>query len=268
MKRDYSEIDPKIQPLVDALNGIAGVQTIASCEGHFSRISRPYVYFHCPPALAERFAVRLHNLYMADTLHRWWHLTGCFNMEHQLCFCLEAPGLDHDRGLFKTFVNYVIFRKRIDADLGVLSKVLNNSLNDAVDDRREDPGQIGDGEPEANDKSNADTSSGVIALQAGHFAERVFGFAVGTRTVNVRRNLDVAETARNQLSHDASFPYLKPAWTLARSFVVVAFLAVTLTACGSSREIQKDGSGTDEMLKSPCACVPVPYDAPGYEWVS
>lgn len=46
------------------------------------------------------------------------------------------------------------------------------------------------------------------------------------------------------------------------------FLAVTLAACGSSREIQKDGSGTDEMLKSPCVCAPVPYDAPGYEWVS
>jgi hypothetical protein len=39
-----------------------------------------------------------------------------------------------------------------------------------------------------------------------------------------------------------------------------------LAACGSNREIQKDGSGSDEMLKSPCACAPVPYDTTFYRW--
>ncbi|CAA7619320.1 hypothetical protein [Magnetospirillum sp. UT-4] len=39
-----------------------------------------------------------------------------------------------------------------------------------------------------------------------------------------------------------------------------------LAACGSAREIQHDGTGTDEMLKSPCACLPVPYTAPGFQW--
>lgn len=45
-------------------------------------------------------------------------------------------------------------------------------------------------------------------------------------------------------------------------------IALLLAACGSNREIQKDGSGTDEMLKSPCVCVPVDYQAPTYKWVS
>ncbi|MGE4278211.1 MAG: hypothetical protein AB7G62_01405 [Magnetospirillum sp.] len=54
----------------------------------------------------------------------------------------------------------------------------------------------------------------------------------------------------------------------ALSFLAVVFLSTSLAACGSNREIQKDGSGTDEMLKSPCACVPVPYQAPTYKWVS
>lgn len=55
-------------------------------------------------------------------------------------------------------------------------------------------------------------------------------------------------------------------WNLARLFVVVVFLAATVSACAPSREIQHDGSGSDEMLKSPCACLPVPYEAPGFRW--
>jgi len=44
-------------------------------------------------------------------------------------------------------------------------------------------------------------------------------------------------------------------------------LALLLGACGTSNvELQKDGSGTDEMLKSPCACLPVIYDGPGFVW--
>lgn len=44
--------------------------------------------------------------------------------------------------------------------------------------------------------------------------------------------------------------------------IAVLFLA----ACGSSRELQKDGSGTDEQLRSPCVCLPVPYEAPKFKW--
>ncbi|CCG42492.1 hypothetical protein [Magnetospirillum molischianum] len=43
-------------------------------------------------------------------------------------------------------------------------------------------------------------------------------------------------------------------------------LALLLGACTGSTELQKDGSGTDEMLKSPCACLPVPYEGPSFVW--
>ncbi len=52
----------------------------------------------------------------------------------------------------------------------------------------------------------------------------------------------------------------------ARLTCLVAFLSLTLFACGGQREIQHDGTGTDEMLKSPCVCLPVPYQPRAYEW--
>lgn len=41
---------------------------------------------------------------------------------------------------------------------------------------------------------------------------------------------------------------------------------VSLAACGGNREIQYEGTGTDEMRRSPCACMPIPYEAPKFKW--
>lgn len=45
-----TNIDPKIKPVVDALNAIAGIRTLASCQGHSYGIEGkpPYVYFKAP----------------------------------------------------------------------------------------------------------------------------------------------------------------------------------------------------------------------------
>lgn len=50
-------------------------------------------------------------------------------------------------------------------------------------------------------------------------------------------------------------------------YLTLVALLFLLGACSSDREIQKDGTGTDEMLKSPCACTPVPYDPAAYTWI-
>lgn len=42
------QIEPGIKPVCDALNGIDGVQTLWSCEGHRSRNMSPYVVFSAP----------------------------------------------------------------------------------------------------------------------------------------------------------------------------------------------------------------------------
>lgn len=48
---------------------------------------------------------------------------------------------------------------------------------------------------------------------------------------------------------------------------IVAILGLLLLgACAGNVELQKDGTGSDEMLKSPCACLEVPYDPPSFVW--
>lgn len=51
-----------------------------------------------------------------------------------------------------------------------------------------------------------------------------------------------------------------------RRIAIVAILGGTLAACGNNREIQYDGTGTDEMRRSPCVCLPVEYQAPKFKW--
>ena len=51
-------------------------------------------------------------------------------------------------------------------------------------------------------------------------------------------------------------------------------LALALSGCVTDQdvELQKDGTGTDELRPSPCAgapgspCSPIPYSAPGFVW--
>lgn len=261
-------IERKIQPLVDALNALPGVRTIASCEGHFSRISRPYVYFHCPPALAETIAARLHDLNMQDNkLSHWWHLTGMFNGEHRLCFSLEAPGLDHDRGFLNKFLNYTVYRKKIDNDLNVLSNAFKNVPNDPVNGRRENSGLIGSVEHQGENNGDAQTNGSVAPFPLGDASERVGVATIGTSAFDAGGDSLSAVAARWRSNHGLSFPSLKTAWNLTRLSVVVMFLTATLSACGTSNvELQQDGTGSDEMLKSPCACLPVPYDPQFYRW--
>lgn len=114
-------IDARILPLVETLAAIEGVRTIASCQGHFGRISSPYVYFACPPLpVAEALAQRLDDLRRSGKLHHWWHITGSFNDENKLCFLLEAPALSDCNGDLSKFIHYVLLRSKIDQDFSTL----------------------------------------------------------------------------------------------------------------------------------------------------
>ena len=54
---------------------------------------------------------------------------------------------------------------------------------------------------------------------------------------------------------------------LTRRFMGAVVLSVALSACGTNRvELQQDGTGLDELLPSPCACNPLPYDTEFYRW--
>lgn len=74
--------------------------------------------------------------------------------------------------------------------------------------------------------------------------------------------MNASKVGRRTIAHR----YLPAVTTSARLSVIACLLLLTLSACGSNREIQRDGTGTDELLKSPCVCLPIPYSPPTYQW--
>jgi len=205
-------IEPKIRPLVDALNAIDGVRTIASCQGHATRVSSPYVTFSCLPLVAEQIAARLDRVRSQGGLHHDWRLSGEFNGENKLCFSLRAPGLRHDRGNLSVLFAYVLGRQKIDHDLSVLAASLPQTDPIAAND-------------------DAPVGPAFVPPSPSRWGQ---GAKASLRVVGLLSMLAIV---------------------------------LLLGACGTSNvELQKDGSGTDEMLKSPCACLPVIYDGPDFVW--
>jgi hypothetical protein len=92
-------VEAGMWPLVKKLNGVPGVSTIASCQGHvrvwpfFGR--RPYVYFYSTPDFAIIFNRAIDPRYN-DELELRWQLSGASHPTYDLCFTLESnpPGFD------------------------------------------------------------------------------------------------------------------------------------------------------------------------------
>jgi len=94
-KRPYSEIDPKIAPLVGKMNATGVISTIASCQGHFCTGS-PYVYFLAPVEIAAAIEKRLReaSMHMESWKSTGWKIEGRFNGEYKLAFAIRSP--EHD----------------------------------------------------------------------------------------------------------------------------------------------------------------------------
>ncbi|HFA59562.1 MAG TPA: hypothetical protein ENJ83_02620 [Rhodospirillales bacterium] len=90
-----SRIDPLVRPLVSALTE-AGLRPVASCQGHWWRLSGPYVLFEAPVALAARLARRLELAWRTGEprLHACWSIAGLFTPEGDLRFRLHPPAAD------------------------------------------------------------------------------------------------------------------------------------------------------------------------------
>lgn len=181
-------IDPKIRPLVDALNAIDGVTTHASCEGHFRRWSDPYVYFSCAAHIACSIAERLDHIRRQGNLHYWWELTGNFNHEFVLWFTLRSPSLAY-KGEIVSFVNYVLRRQKIDSDISLLSEELRSI---------QQPCEVGRDQDDDSAHGNADTDSSGRPLLAGNLSDRVCCSALRTRSLYVGGNGTPADLALGQ----------------------------------------------------------------------
>jgi hypothetical protein len=87
-------IEAGILPLVQALSDI-GLNPIASCEGHLPySIRSAYVMFDGPVSPAEpkiQSVARLLKTLVKDRTLTWsWSLTGTFNDELELVYCVRA----------------------------------------------------------------------------------------------------------------------------------------------------------------------------------
>ncbi|MFN4277992.1 MAG: hypothetical protein ACK4FJ_16985 [Ferrovibrio sp.] len=119
-------VDPKILPLVDAMNATGLIRTWASCQGHLTGTSCPYVAFFCDVPVAETLAENLWTLRRSSRLNFNWHIEGGFNYQHRLIYSLRSHELSHANGMAKVLWNYAVLRSRIDEDLKRLAEELLN----------------------------------------------------------------------------------------------------------------------------------------------
>ncbi|GAB3129319.1 hypothetical protein [Novispirillum itersonii] len=116
-------IEPQIRPLVDSLRR-RGITTVASCAGHATRLSTPYVLFRSTEAEAWEVQTILHALYLSDRTHRYWSLEARFCSDGVLQYAVTASSLESlDTGLRRLW-HFWIRRRRIDHDLQALASAL------------------------------------------------------------------------------------------------------------------------------------------------
>ena len=122
-KRPYSEIEPAIKPLVDSLNAISGISTVASCEGHFYG-GAPYVYFNASVQIAASIERLLREAAIKNqpALMTEWSLDGMFNENYELAFCLRSPEYNRrTNNPLYAFWLFVVRRRKLDSDLAMLA---------------------------------------------------------------------------------------------------------------------------------------------------
>ncbi|MBF0252037.1 MAG: thermonuclease family protein [Alphaproteobacteria bacterium] len=128
-------VEETIRDLVKALNRPAlGMRTIAACEGHAHGFHSPYVMFRCPVNIAGLLEKRiLLSMVRREGLHYRWSIRGSFNAQFDLCFVLRAYELDdikHHGSRTDRFWTYRVQRRKIDDDLSLLAKVVNDLLEE------------------------------------------------------------------------------------------------------------------------------------------
>lgn len=122
--REYHQLDPKIAPLVNALNQLPSVSTIASCQGHaFGRIEPPYVYFNADHELVASFITQLRQCYLDGHLHHSWEITAMFNHQITLCWTLSSPYYDQ-RFAKNSAYDLGWHRNKVDQDIKVLTDLI------------------------------------------------------------------------------------------------------------------------------------------------
>lgn len=144
-KKPYSEIDEKIRPLVDAMNGTGVIQTVASCQGHDYLLfgySAPYVYFKAPIRVAELIEQQLReaNLSNEPNLKAGWTVRGVFDENCKITFLLYSPkysvylsDIFNIRLVYELWIN----RTQLDTEIIYLADLIGKAMQSHVGNKHE-----------------------------------------------------------------------------------------------------------------------------------
>lgn len=130
MKRAYSEVEPKVKPLVDKMNATGLIRTLASCQGHGILGKPPYVYFKAPVYIAASIERQLREAAMFDDpgLNTDWIIKGLFDADYELAFLLHSPEY-HEKSFSLWAPLFIgLFRKRLDAELLFLAYLVEKAM--------------------------------------------------------------------------------------------------------------------------------------------
>ena len=307
---NYGMIEAGVRDLCRALNesGLP-IRTLWSCEGHrpsvFGQIrpNEPFVIFHARAFVVKALQTALFRAKAANDLHLEWIVTGSFLVDYG---DLKQIGRDkweaspenvranHWQWWLKPatskslgFLSFGLER-RLRADLakmpGMLAEALDQpSLLQEAEKRVEHAVLVGQYESQNHREDDRKPAEAATRFSLCHLPNGIGAPAVGAGSLDVGSNPAAAYTAGHQRRVHCHLPEcIEAAGTLARrgfkrkagglaSVLVAGFF---LSACVTDKEVelQKDGSGTDEPLASPCAgapgspCSPIPYSAPGFTW--
>lgn len=131
MKRAYSEVEPKVKPLVDKMNATGIIETVASCQGHGFYGKPPYVYFKAPVEIAASIERQLREAAMFDDpgLKTDWIIKGLFDADYKLAFLLYSPEY-HEKAnsLLWALWFFCLKRKRLDTELLFLTCLVEKAV--------------------------------------------------------------------------------------------------------------------------------------------
>lgn len=127
-------IDLRIAPLVEAMNQIPLIQTVASCEGHrgwFFLYLPPYVLFRSTLEMAGAIEKTLRSCDGAISsvcLNYYWEVAARFDEYGELKYVLTIPGINARLPIKAT-------RTKVDRDIQLIIKLLSKAyeqLNDHI----------------------------------------------------------------------------------------------------------------------------------------
>ncbi|EHH1077083.1 hypothetical protein J7I01_002728 [Vibrio parahaemolyticus] len=121
------DIDPKIKPLVDALNRLTTVTTCHSCQGHVQELSDPYISFRSSQSQAAEIHQTLLQLWRQGKTHTRWALTASFTSRNELRYRLYGVRYSQHFCQFLLWRcwHFGIHRHLIDQDINTLTLVFN-----------------------------------------------------------------------------------------------------------------------------------------------